>query len=366
MHLGCDGDGLSLDQQVVERQWSAQLKNAPLVLTWSRVCGPRPGHHGGAENGIQLAAEARTALSGSVEHADLRGCLRRHRGRWHPDHPERRAKPPRLEYRRYRRRIPSGSGRTGTRLWAASSGRRLPSRRRGGWTTSTETASETCWSRARPSRSTSPRTAFSPTDGDASRRRRPKRSGVDGRRADKKRPISSGWRTSMATARPTSPRSCGSPRAAGWARGRAGLCSGTGEVRPRMMSDNAVVMVRLLDLDSDGGKELAAAEIDFGVDGPARAGRGFGGFRSADDGQWTLRRGAGAAQRRGTGGEPNRDSSDELETAISRAVNLDMVTTEEERRSRSSRAPVQASRASRWRASMWALTRARTSSGSAI
>ena len=39
----------------------------------------------------------------------------------------------------------------------------------------------------------------------------------------------------------------------------------------RMVSENAVVMVRLIDLDGDGDKELAAAEIDFGVGNLTRA-----------------------------------------------------------------------------------------------
>jgi len=39
----------------------------------------------------------------------------------------------------------------------------------------------------------------------------------------------------------------------------------------RMASDEAVVMVRLIDLDGDGDKELAAAEIDFGVGNLTRA-----------------------------------------------------------------------------------------------
>ena len=52
------------------------------------------------------------------------------------------------------------------------------------------------------------------------------------------------------------------------------FAKGTGsgfEAPQRMVSENAVVMVRLIDLDGDGDKELAAAEIDFGVGNLTRA-----------------------------------------------------------------------------------------------
>ena len=99
----------------------------------------------------------------------------------------------------------------------------------------------------------------------------------------------------------------------------------------RMMSDNAVVMVRLLDLDGDGDKELAAAEIDFGVGNLTRALvsqkiRVDLVYRTMANGRY------GEAQELHSVAVPvgsrNRDSSDELNSDLTGDGILDMVTTE--------------------------------------